>query len=350
MAWQVTKRIWDSPSQLKTTEKLMLLALAEHADHLGVCWPAYDTLARMTGVNRRSAIRIVAALEARGAVWVQEQAGRGHCNRYLVTAGLGQEQIVHILHTHPSLKLDLPAAIAAAAAVSRSQPEPGKSASRNTLYPAGPEEKVLFATGNGVISGRNGASADTIYQAKKVLSETRNGVTADPNGVKSDQNGVTGNTRTIEPSKNDKESFVSGPAQPGPTPNGQTNPAGRQTAPVAARSPAFQPLVEALAAACRYDLNLISRAERAELERDARKMVELGYTPADLERFGRWWYASDWRGKQNQAPTLKNVRTMLSQFKQKGASNAHNSPARATGLGQWSLDELAGLRGPAGRA
>lgn len=37
MAWQVTKRIWDSPSQLKPTEKLMLLALAEHADEVGVC-------------------------------------------------------------------------------------------------------------------------------------------------------------------------------------------------------------------------------------------------------------------------------------------------------------------------
>lgn len=82
-------------------------------------------------------------------------------------------------------------------------------------------------------------------------------------------------------------------------------------------------------------------------------MADLGYTPADLEDFGRWWYQSDWRGKQNQAPSLKNVRTMLSQFKQKGTPNAQissNRPTRAAGLGQWSPDELAGLRGPAGRA
>lgn len=61
----------------------------------------------------------MAALEARGAIWMQEGAGRGPPNRYLIATGLGQEQITHILHTHPSLKLDLPAVIAAAAAVSR---------------------------------------------------------------------------------------------------------------------------------------------------------------------------------------------------------------------------------------
>lgn len=415
MSWQITKRVWDSTSHLKTTEKLMLLALAEHADELGVCWPAYDTLARMTGLNRRSTIRVVAALETNGAIWVRPGAGRGCSNHYLVAAGLDQEQIAHILHTHPALRLALPAALTAAAVVSHRQPGPAKGGSHNTVYAAGAEEKVSFPAGNGVIPDQNGAGSDTLFPVEKVLSVTKNDLAATLNGVKSGPNGVSGNTRTIEPSRNQKELLISGstqtgststsptstgsspagpaqiklaqtdltsasPAQTGSSPAGPTQarltqtgpalagsaltdpgptvptpppPAGKRAAPAASRTSAYQPLVEALAAACRYDLDLISRAERAELERDARKMAELGYSPADLEGFGRWWYQSDWRGKQNQAPSLKNVRTMLSQFKQKGTPNAQISsarPTRAAGLGQWSPDELAGLRGPAGRA
>lgn len=104
MAWQVSKRVWDSiktegdkKKDIDASERLVLLALADKADENGICWPKFDTsyqtLADMVGVNRRSAMRLVENLCDIGHLWKSETAGRGHSNTFIVTIGLSQPEI-----------------------------------------------------------------------------------------------------------------------------------------------------------------------------------------------------------------------------------------------------------------
>jgi hypothetical protein len=106
MAWQTSKRVWDkAPSTVTKNDRLMLLALAECADEFGVCWPGYDRLAGMVGVDPRSAMRLIQHLETQKQIIILKQSGknggRGYTNLYLIVTGLGQDDIKRILETHP---------------------------------------------------------------------------------------------------------------------------------------------------------------------------------------------------------------------------------------------------------
>lgn len=149
MAWQTSKRVWDFvPQNVTGSERLMLLALAEKSDEHGICWPSYAALAKMVGVNERSAIRLIDNLEKSDLIYINKQqgqnGGRGYTNVYFVTVGLDKSEVETTKAIHPMLI---------------------KGVSHNTLI------------GN-----------------KRVLPVTEKGVMADIKGV-------TGNTRTIiEPS------------------------------------------------------------------------------------------------------------------------------------------------------
>lgn len=98
MAWKVTKRIWDTAREIKQSDKLLLLALAEFADEQSVCWPSYETLAEMIGVNRRSAIRIVENLEEWGHIYIDQHAvGRSNTNTFLIVTGLTSPEVEKVL-------------------------------------------------------------------------------------------------------------------------------------------------------------------------------------------------------------------------------------------------------------
>jgi hypothetical protein len=74
LAWKVT-----FPG--KPLKKLVLLCLADHHnDDLGFAWPSYKTLAKRTGMHRRTVITAVKALEKEGFVTVVERQGIGKRN------------------------------------------------------------------------------------------------------------------------------------------------------------------------------------------------------------------------------------------------------------------------------
>ena len=76
MAWQVSKFVWNSSPE-RGTFKLVLLALAEHADAtVGECWPAVSTLARYCGLSERHVTRILSKLEETGSLERVQRQGR----------------------------------------------------------------------------------------------------------------------------------------------------------------------------------------------------------------------------------------------------------------------------------
>lgn len=83
--------VWDL--DISTSEKMVLLVLADHADDEGRnSWPSIATVARKSSVSPRQAQRILTSLKKRGLVRVEKQAGGNRemrddrrPNRYWVT-------------------------------------------------------------------------------------------------------------------------------------------------------------------------------------------------------------------------------------------------------------------------
>lgn len=76
---------WQQP--LKPGPKLVLLALADHADHKGICWPGQEGLAEKTGMNRSTVIENIRKLVELDLVEVEKRAdeqGRRTSNRYIL--------------------------------------------------------------------------------------------------------------------------------------------------------------------------------------------------------------------------------------------------------------------------
>ena len=59
---------WDLP--IASTDKLVLLSLADHANDEGRCWPNIQTLATKTGLSDRSVRKAISRLKAAGHVEV----------------------------------------------------------------------------------------------------------------------------------------------------------------------------------------------------------------------------------------------------------------------------------------
>jgi biotin operon repressor len=59
---------WAWEQDLKTGPKFVLVALADHADGAGVCWPGHELIAEKTGLSRQTVVDHLALLEAQGFV------------------------------------------------------------------------------------------------------------------------------------------------------------------------------------------------------------------------------------------------------------------------------------------
>ena len=57
---------WAWEQDLKTGPKLVLVALADHSDGSGVCWPGHDLVAEKCGLSRQTVVEHIASLEAAG--------------------------------------------------------------------------------------------------------------------------------------------------------------------------------------------------------------------------------------------------------------------------------------------
>lgn len=87
MSTKILSRVWDS-SQLKGTNLLALISLADQANDQGLVWPSIDTIAQRCRITARSASRVMAALEKSGEVFTHRRPGLH--NVYVVKVGMGQ--------------------------------------------------------------------------------------------------------------------------------------------------------------------------------------------------------------------------------------------------------------------
>lgn len=91
MSIKFMTRIWEHSPQ-EGAALLMILAIADHANDQGVCWPSVRTLARKCRVSERHATRLISKLQGDGEIEIETGGGRGHTNVYRVMpmTGIGE--------------------------------------------------------------------------------------------------------------------------------------------------------------------------------------------------------------------------------------------------------------------
>ena len=75
--------VWDSGPEDRN-QLLVLLALADHADDHGRCWPSISRLARKARMSERTVQRAVRSMQSDGWLTICEQAGQRGANLYII--------------------------------------------------------------------------------------------------------------------------------------------------------------------------------------------------------------------------------------------------------------------------
>ena len=73
--------IWAWKQKVKSTQKLVLLSLADRAGENHDCWPSIDRLVENTGLNRKTVIKVIKEMVALGLIHSQKKAF-GRSNTY----------------------------------------------------------------------------------------------------------------------------------------------------------------------------------------------------------------------------------------------------------------------------
>lgn len=87
----VSTMAWAWKQKCSPTEKLILLALADHANDDGSCWPGMERIAEKTGFTRRSVINSVKTLQEKGMLGITKRATGGFKKSNLYTLLVDQE-------------------------------------------------------------------------------------------------------------------------------------------------------------------------------------------------------------------------------------------------------------------
>jgi hypothetical protein len=104
MSIKLMTAVW-AREDLSSTQKLVLLSLADWANDEGLCWPSIDRLAIKTSMAGRSVQRIIRDLESMGFVRRDEVLGKG--NRYWISIPLTECHPCHsvtppLTDSHPT--------------------------------------------------------------------------------------------------------------------------------------------------------------------------------------------------------------------------------------------------------
>ena len=61
-------------------------------------------------------------------------------------------------------------------------------------------------------------------------------------------------------------------------------------------------------------MKLLSDIQRKQLNQPGKILRKEGIGPGDIQAFGDWWFAHDWRGQENDAPRPVQVREEWDKF------------------------------------
>ncbi|MDQ7262689.1 helix-turn-helix domain-containing protein [Paracoccus sp. PS-1] len=90
MSVKIMSAVFESET-LGPTERLIMLALADHADDTGRCYPSMQRLCQRTGLSERAVQVNIKKLQGQGYIKVVSGGGKGRPNIYFVSANPAPE-------------------------------------------------------------------------------------------------------------------------------------------------------------------------------------------------------------------------------------------------------------------
>lgn len=126
-------RVWDH-SQQRGSALLLLLAMADRADELGVCWAGTNWLASRARLERRQTFRTVQQLESAKEVIIvrsRRPTGQNVVNHYIVSVGASPD-VLHAAHLRVRELLSLRGSVAYDTSVTQDTREGGADDTRGS--------------------------------------------------------------------------------------------------------------------------------------------------------------------------------------------------------------------------
>lgn len=103
MSVRAIARVWDT-AEASGSALLLLLAIADYADDAGYAWPGVETLARKTRMSSRQVRRLIRTVAQTGELYVVRRRGAG--NRYVITTGLTDVELLATLHDRCEMTIE----------------------------------------------------------------------------------------------------------------------------------------------------------------------------------------------------------------------------------------------------
>jgi hypothetical protein len=191
---------------LGPTERLVMLALADHADDAGCCYPSMRRLCDRTGLGERAIQMNVQKLVKAGHLEMTAGGGRGNANLYRITlnpaldAPIETPQEMHLIPINPASRALNPAFNSLNPAPDA--PEPLRTTIEPKKKKDAPDARaILAALGTVVSQGTAGAFMDhrkakrsplTAYAAELIAKRLANHPDPDAVLLTSIENGWTG--------------------------------------------------------------------------------------------------------------------------------------------------------------
>lgn len=91
MSLKIMSQVWEHQNLQTTTEKLVLLCLADFASDEGTCWPKMATVAAKCNLTERGARSVIEKLEMRGFLTREIRPGKSRSNVFLLHVEQGEK-------------------------------------------------------------------------------------------------------------------------------------------------------------------------------------------------------------------------------------------------------------------
>jgi hypothetical protein len=105
----------------------------------------------------------------------------------------------------------------------------------------------------------------------------------------------------------------------------QTKHAGKPRSPSKSKDTCPKEWIDKIATVCKIDSYTASMAMRKNVSDCGRALIKGGAALETLDLFERNWYALDWRGKQGQPPTVKQVRDEWGKYSKESNGNGQHA-------------------------
>ncbi len=276
MSIEIMTRVWKQSKQ-GGSQLLLLLAIADNANDGGFAWPGQKYLADKIRMNKKSIPRLTKKLQEAGELFIHNRAEAGKVTQYIVTVGMGWDQLEETLKRY--LKFD-------------------------KVQLAFTKRGYMKILGGDKLGG----------------GQVGGGTQLCPGGVDIAVSRGVDIAVSTEPSLTVNETpFLETPLSP--EKKSDLNTLAHYVAEIKTDDITTKDELRAVtllsyevAQVCKLDVSLAGTPNLKAIARITLALKAKGVKIADLKLFSDWWYNEPWQGKNGQAPSPAQLGDMWGQF------------------------------------